>query len=331
MSNRSTKTKKPTQLDRIEDEQSFVRNTLKHIQALATERSNNDRKAAVTFHEDIVSQIEANRTRLIRIEEMLKTPAPCPKGIEQAHKFKAGDWVISDEHFTSTLEKSKPYQVKNATDVRIMIDAGGYVNMDYASSNFRLATLEEVSAHKEAEARRKMEEEWKGVAELQAKDGAVMTETLRAELKSSGLPTYSKDTLDWRANTGVKWREGVLIGVGQDTLCPPLPEAEFLRRAKGTIEARSKKAKEEKLAQKPDYEKASQEALAEVLRAKTLFPAVFVNQHEGYAVIREEIDELWDEIKKNQRDDNLPAMRKEAIQGAAMLIRFAAELTPIID
>lgn len=76
------------------------------------------------------------------------------------------------------------------------------------------------------------------------------------------------------------------------------------------------------------YEKAASDALAEVLRAKTLFPDHFVNQHEGYAVILEEVDELWDEIKKNQRNYDLVAQRKEAIQAAAMLIRFAAELTP---
>lgn len=69
--------------------------------------------------------------------------------------------------------------------------------------------------------------------------------------------------------------------------------------------------------------------MKEVLRAKTLFPVDFVNQHEGYAVILEELDELWDEVKKNQRNYDLFNQRKEAIQCAAMCIRFATELTPI--
>lgn len=68
------------------------------------------------------------------------------------------------------------------------------------------------------------------------------------------------------------------------------------------------------------------EVAAELLRAKTLFPEKFVNQHEAYAVILEEIDELWDEIKKNQKKYDLPAQRKEAIQGAAMLVRLVVEL-----
>lgn len=64
----------------------------------------------------------------------------------------------------------------------------------------------------------------------------------------------------------------------------------------------------------------------EVLRAKKMFPNNFVNQHEAYAVILEEIDELWDEIKKNQKNYDLDAQRKEATQAAAMLFRFLIEL-----
>ena len=46
--------------------------------------------------------------------------------------------------------------------------------------------------------------------------------------------------------------------------------------------------------------------------------------HEGYAVLLEEVEELWDEVKDRRRD--LAAMRKEAIQVAAMAICFAAEV-----
>ncbi len=76
------------------------------------------------------------------------------------------------------------------------------------------------------------------------------------------------------------------------------------------------------------YDEAMFDVIAEVRRAKTLFKENFHNQHEGYAVILEELDELWDEVKKNQKRYDIPAQRKEAIQCAAMCIRFIAELTP---
>lgn len=46
--------------------------------------------------------------------------------------------------------------------------------------------------------------------------------------------------------------------------------------------------------------------------------------HEGYAVLKEELEELWDEIKKRKPD--IEAMRKEAIQVAAMAIRFIEDV-----
>ncbi len=78
-----------------------------------------------------------------------------------------------------------------------------------------------------------------------------------------------------------------------------------------------------------EYNKTCQEVYDEICRAKSMFPNDFVNQHEGYAVLLEEVDELWTEVKKNQKVYDLAAQRKEAIQIAAMAIRFATELTPI--
>lgn len=71
---------------------------------------------------------------------------------------------------------------------------------------------------------------------------------------------------------------------------------------------------------------ALNEISTEVLRAKTLFPTNFHNQHEAYAVILEEFDELWDEIKKNHKYYDLAAQRTEATQAAAMLVRLMVEL-----
>lgn len=46
--------------------------------------------------------------------------------------------------------------------------------------------------------------------------------------------------------------------------------------------------------------------------------------HEGYAVIKEEFDELWEEIKKKDRDDE--KMMTEAVHTGAMILRFLIEL-----
>lgn len=49
--------------------------------------------------------------------------------------------------------------------------------------------------------------------------------------------------------------------------------------------------------------------------------------HEGYAIIKEELDEAWDEIKKN----NFLAAQTEMIQVAAMAIRFIIDATQFKD
>lgn len=59
----------------------------------------------------------------------------------------------------------------------------------------------------------------------------------------------------------------------------------------------------------------------ELLRAMDNF-APFNSAHEGHSVIEEEFDELWDEIKLKQGARDVEAMRKEAIQVAAMAMRF---------
>jgi len=56
----------------------------------------------------------------------------------------------------------------------------------------------------------------------------------------------------------------------------------------------------------------------EYLKANKKFPP-FHSTHEGYAVLKEEVDELWDGIKANAFVGKLES---EAIQVSAMALRF---------
>ena len=66
---------------------------------------------------------------------------------------------------------------------------------------------------------------------------------------------------------------------------------------------------------------------AEFIRA-TRRSGTFASQHEGWAVIREELDELWDEVKRN---GDVTALRKEAIQVGAMALRFLTDCAPRLE
>jgi hypothetical protein len=67
----------------------------------------------------------------------------------------------------------------------------------------------------------------------------------------------------------------------------------------------------------------SNEAADELWRAINKFGPM-ASPHEGWAVIHEEMDELWTHVKENTgRSD---AARTEAIQIAAMALRYVADL-----
>ena len=50
----------------------------------------------------------------------------------------------------------------------------------------------------------------------------------------------------------------------------------------------------------------------------------FASFHEGYAVLIEEVEELWGEIKVNRANRSRQRVHDEAIQVAAMAIEIAA-------
>jgi NTP pyrophosphatase (non-canonical NTP hydrolase) len=71
-----------------------------------------------------------------------------------------------------------------------------------------------------------------------------------------------------------------------------------------------------------------QDVLNEYERAISIHKK-FNSRHEGFAVLLEEVDELWDEVKKNQKKhpELSQTIRKEAIQVAAMALRFVQDCT----
>lgn len=71
------------------------------------------------------------------------------------------------------------------------------------------------------------------------------------------------------------------------------------------------------------YFRALVEIAGEASRASEKF-APFNSPHQGWAVIREELDELWEHVRANTGADS--AARVEAVQIAAMALRYAADL-----
>ena len=66
---------------------------------------------------------------------------------------------------------------------------------------------------------------------------------------------------------------------------------------------------------------------AELIRATRRFGA-FASTHEGWAVIKEELDELWDAIKAKA---DVNTLQREAIQVGAMALRFLVDCAPRLE
>lgn len=67
------------------------------------------------------------------------------------------------------------------------------------------------------------------------------------------------------------------------------------------------------------------EIQTEYERSNSKYPA-FHSTHEGYAVIAEEVDELWDLVRQNKGVQGNDQFRKECIQIAAMAVKFVKSL-----
>jgi hypothetical protein len=79
------------------------------------------------------------------------------------------------------------------------------------------------------------------------------------------------------------------------------------------------------MAEKDYLQTAFNEVEYELFQARAQFPA-FNSAHEGFAVLDEEVDELWQEVKVKQGKRNLANLRKEAVQVAAMAMRFIVDV-----
>jgi len=62
---------------------------------------------------------------------------------------------------------------------------------------------------------------------------------------------------------------------------------------------------------------------AELVRAQSIHGPMR-SPHEGFAVLKEEVDELWDVVKDKHGTQR--EMREEAIQVAAMAMRFVLDV-----
>lgn len=64
--------------------------------------------------------------------------------------------------------------------------------------------------------------------------------------------------------------------------------------------------------------------MSEYLAASSNHPPLN-SAHEGYAILKEEVDELWDEVKKKPNKRLRTRMYDEAKQIAAMAVRFMVD------
>lgn len=75
----------------------------------------------------------------------------------------------------------------------------------------------------------------------------------------------------------------------------------------------------------PSVNDILEDVSCEFVSALYKYPS-FNSAHEGYAVLKEEVDELWEQVKVKQGKRDVNEMRQEAIQIAAMAVRFIFDI-----
>lgn len=71
------------------------------------------------------------------------------------------------------------------------------------------------------------------------------------------------------------------------------------------------------------YDDAARDVMDEIVRARRMH-GEYSSPHEGWAVILEEVDEIWEEVKKNQGRGK--SAYDEAKQIACTAIRYMCEV-----
>lgn len=74
------------------------------------------------------------------------------------------------------------------------------------------------------------------------------------------------------------------------------------------------------------FQSAMDDVETEIRSAFSKWPRKANSAHEQFAILAEEVDELWEHVKTNQKRRDLGAMRAEAIQVAAMAVRFVVDV-----
>lgn len=77
----------------------------------------------------------------------------------------------------------------------------------------------------------------------------------------------------------------------------------------------------DRLANRAKIDEILETVVEELVVAQSNFPT-FHSGHEGYAVMKEKLDRLWDEAVHNE----IRLAKAEAVQVAAMAIRFVVDL-----
>jgi hypothetical protein len=67
-----------------------------------------------------------------------------------------------------------------------------------------------------------------------------------------------------------------------------------------------------------DIDTVLQQVKDELIKANVKHSSIFNSNHEGYAVLKEEVDEMWDDIKADLSNHSC----LEAIQVAAMAVKY---------